>query len=790
MNSQRHEQIKSVFLRACELDGEARAEFLDQACGADAALRREVESLLRFHGPDTVPGGISDTDLHELSGRAGAARRSQESWVGKKFGRLEVVGVLDAGGMGTVLEGFDTAIQRRVAIKVLHPHLADDPSLRARFLAEARAAGKLSHPHVITIYEVAETAESPYLVMEYADQGSAADHVALYGAYSVDEATRLAIEACRGLAAAHAMGLVHRDVKPANLLLTAGGSVKVSDFGIAKATHSAGVQLTQTGQIVGTPNFMSPEQCEGKPVDARSDIYSLGAAYYSLLVGETPFNDQESLVSVINAHCNAPPPDPRKVDPSVPSWCAAVIERAMAKRPEDRFGDIAAMEEALCSRNAKANGARRLPRVANIGGAAVLLLAVLAAVLFPRKEQPPAPGGARPEPPASAAPEQQPIYVGLLHSLTGTMAQSERGMLDAYELAIEEINDQGGLLGRPVRSIVRDGRSRDAVFAREAERLILEDRVYSLFGCVTSSSRKAVKDVVEKHNHLLVYSVNTEGLESSPNIIYLGGGPNATVIPGARWAYGFLNKRTFFLVGSDYVYPRVVNEILKQEFAAMGAEVVGEHYLPLGTTNVGAAVEAIKQAEPDMIFNTISGDTQFVFFGALKESGVTVPQLTTGVGEEERWRIDVGDKDVFYTIAPYFQSLDTEENSSFVQRFQTRFGESRDINASMETAYSAIHLWARAVQQTGQLEPPAVGAAMLDQEFAAPSGPIRVDPVSRYAFRSFLIGRIETERGFRVVLRGPPLIAPSPYPDTRPREEWEALLERLKAEWNGRWSAP
>ncbi|MCA9241295.1 MAG: transporter substrate-binding protein [Planctomycetales bacterium] len=788
MNPQRHEQVKSVFLRACELEGQERAVFLDRACGVDEELKREVESLLSFHAPDTSLGGDSDT------GHPGPARPSPggfESWVGRRLGRHEVVRVLDSGGMGTVLEGFDTAIQRRVAIKVLHPHLANDESLRMRFLAEARAAGKLNHPNVITIYEVAETEELPYLVMEYADGGSAADHLALHGAYSVDEATHLAIRACRGLSAAHATGLVHRDIKPANLLLTSGGKVKVSDFGIAKATHSA-TQLTQTGQIIGTPNFMSPEQCEGKHVDMRSDVYSLGATYYSLLVGQNPFSEQNSLVSVINAHCNAPPPDPRETDPSVPDWCAAIIQRAMAKRAEDRYQLMGDMEEALNRRDAKVAAADNPSRRRVLTGALVLLLA-LAAALFvvrtgrPPTEPPPAPG---PAPLAGAGGQREPVYVGLLHSLTGTMAQSERGMLDAYQLAIDDINRRGGLLGRPVSSIVRDGRSRDAVFAQQAEALITDEHVCTLVGCVTSSSRKAVQEVVEKHNHLLVYSVNTEGLESSPNIIYLGGGPNHTILPGAHWAYGFLNKRSFFLIGSDYVYPRVVNEMLKDEFSAMGAEVVGEHYLPLGTTRVAEAVQAIKTAQPDMIINTISGDTQFIFNRALKSAGVAAPQLATGVGEEERLSLDINDADLYYTIATYFQSLNTDENDEFVTRFHAKYGETHVINASMETAYAAVHIWAHAVEQAGTLDPAAIGDAMLGQEFAAPSGPIRIDPATRYAHRSYLIGQIENGLAFKLVLRGPPLIAPSPYPSTRTHAEWEGLLERLQREWNGGWSAP
>lgn len=179
-------------------------------------------------------------------------------------------------------------------------------------MAEAKSAGKLNHPHTVTIHEIAHDREVHYLVMECVTGGSVGDLQPI-GGYSVADATRMRIEACKGLAAAHKEGLVHRDVKPVNLLLTEEGTVKVSDFGLAKRTSSDTLQMTQAGQILGTPYFMSPEQCESKPVDARSDVYSLGATYYSLLTGQNPFQDSDSVMKVLFAHCNADRPNPREV---------------------------------------------------------------------------------------------------------------------------------------------------------------------------------------------------------------------------------------------------------------------------------------------------------------------------------------------------------------------------------------------------------------------------------------------------------------------------------------------
>lgn len=792
MSDQRRAHLKEIFFQACRLEGQARQEFLDRVCSDDQQTRQEVESLLRYHLPETLVGsGLSETGVIQTPLRS---PRAAVNWEGRQLGRHTVRRVIDSGGMGTVLEAFDPAIQRRVAIKVLHPDIADDESIRMRFLAEARAAGRLSHPNIVTIHEVAEDEHLPYIVMEYADGGSAADRLTLHGGFPVGEATRIVMQACRGLAAAHAQGLVHRDIKPANLLMMADGSVKITDFGIAKALSSHSLNLTQTGQIIGTPNFMSPEQCEGRDVTPRSDIYSLGATYYSLLVGRRPFSEQESLVSIINAHCNASPPDPREVTSEIPPWCCDIISHAMAKRPDDRFATVDAMRSALAKKRAPAGRPwtrRPLVRTALVGAALALVVAAWLGSGGRQKAVVPAASGAgAPKVAAPIAERHAPILVGVLHSLSGTMAQSERGSVDACEFAIEEINAQGGLLGRRVESIVRDGSSSDAEFARQAERLIAEDGVSAIFGCCTSSSRKAVKQVVEQHNHLLVYSVNTEGVETSPNIVYVGGGPSQTFIPCVRWAYAFKEMRSFFLVGSDYIYPRVVNRMLADEIPRIGGVVVGERYLPLGEIDVSELVHAIREANPDGIINTISGDTQIAFLRALKRSGVKAPQIATGVGEEEvrsvGGAIAAGD----YSVATYFQSLPTQRNREFVQKFHQRYGKTRAINAAMESSYAAVKLWAQAVEQSGETDPVTAGNAMLGQQLDAPSGPIRIDPRTRYAYRSYLIGRVQPDGEFEIVLRGPPQVAPNPYPGPRSQAQWHDVLEQLRGEWDGAWAAP
>src|SRR5512138_3710792 len=189
----------------------------------------------------------------------------------------------------------------------------------------------------------------------------------------------------------------------------------------------------------------------------------------------------------------------------------------------------------------------------------------------------------------SLHPSPAPIRIGVLHSLTGTMADSERPIVDAVRLAVEELNANGGLLGRPVEIDLADGRSDDAQFAREAERLIAADHVSALFACWTSSCRKAVKPVVEQHHHLMFYPLQYEGLEQSPNLYYLGAVPNQQIIPGTRWALDHLGKRAY-LVGSDYIYPRTANLIIRDIVKANRGVVVGERYRPLAAQDFGAIV--------------------------------------------------------------------------------------------------------------------------------------------------------------------------------------------------------
>jgi serine/threonine protein kinase/WD40 repeat protein len=251
---------------------------------------------------------------------------------------------IGAGGMGVVYEGHDPDLDRPVAIKILPPETGPDADVR-RFQSEAKAAAKVSHPNCVSIYDIDEHGGRPFLVMELVRGLNAGQLVERCGPLPWATATRILAAACKGLVAVHAAGLIHRDLKPSNVLVSDTGSVKLADFGLAKVLGQATLSLT--GQrTVGTPHFMSPEQCTSESLDARSDIYSLGATYYALLTARPPYLAERDL-QVMFAHCNNPTPDPRSRCPDLPASCATIVLKAMAKPPADRFQTAAEMLTAL-----------------------------------------------------------------------------------------------------------------------------------------------------------------------------------------------------------------------------------------------------------------------------------------------------------------------------------------------------------------------------------------------------------------------------------------------------------
>ena len=388
--------------------------------------------------------------------------------------------------------------------------------------------------------------------------------------------------------------------------------------------------------------------------------------------------------------------------------------------------------------------------------------------------------------------EAEPVRVGVLHSTTGTMAVSEAAVLEATLLAVEEINAAGGLLGRPVEAVVADGRSDPEHFAAEAERLIAEERVSVIFGCWTSASRKAVKPVVELRNHLLFYPLQYEGLEQSPNIVYTGAAPNQQVMPAVSYALRHFGPRVF-LVGSDYIFPRAANEIIRDQVAALGGEVAGEEYVPLGATDFAAVAAAVAAAQPDVILNTVNGDSNAALFRALRAAGITsdrTPTVSFSLGENELAQMGTADKAGDYAAWNYFQSVDTPENREFLAAFRARHGAERVVSDPMEAAYFGVWLWARAVEQAGTTDPPAVLAAIRGEGMQAPGGLVYVDGPTQHTWKHVRLGRIRPDGQFDIVWSSENPVRPMPFPLLRARSGWEDWLRALQESWDGAWVNP
>lgn len=389
--------------------------------------------------------------------------------------------------------------------------------------------------------------------------------------------------------------------------------------------------------------------------------------------------------------------------------------------------------------------------------------------------------------------DRRPIVVGILHSQTGPMAVSERSMVDAEVLALEEINQAGGLLGRPVRWVIADGASDPNTFARQAERLIREEKVSVIFGCWTSASRKSVLPVVEEADHLLVYPMAYEGLEESPQVIYTGAAPNQQITPAVQWCHDTLRARRFFLVGSDYIWPRCVNAIITDQLTGLGVERVGEAYIPFGSTSVDEVVRAIVAAKPDVVLSSVVGDSAIAFFRGLKEAGIgpdTAPVVSFSIAEDELRTIPRNDMVGHYAAWNYFQSIDRPENQDFVRAFKARYGNDRVTSDVITSAYDSVRLWARAVREAATIDVQQVRAAMRHQSLDAPEGIIAIDPNTHHTWRPVFIGRIRGDGQFDIVWSSRTAVRPVPFPISRSRSAWEKFVTDLYREWGGRWMNP
>lgn len=351
------------------------------------------------------------------------------------------------------------------------------------------------------------------------------------------------------------------------------------------------------------------------------------------------------------------------------------------------------------------------------------------------------------------------VKVGILHSRSGTMAISENTVAEAELMAIDEINAKGGITidGKKLKivPVEEDGASDWPTFAEKATKLIDQDKVAVVFGGWTSASRKAMLPVFEAKDHFLFYPIQYEGQECSKNIFYSGAAPNQQAEPAVDWL--LQNKgKDFFLVGSDYVYPRTANTIMREQLKANGGKVVGEDYLPLGNTEVAPIIAKIKQAMPKggVIVNTLNGDSNVAFFKQMKAAGITPANgysiMSFSIAEEEIAAIGPEYLEGTYAAWNFFQSLDTPASKEFTKNFKAKYGDKRVTSDPAEAAYMMVYLWAAAAEKANSVDDNKVREALIGVSFDAPEGKVTVMP-NHHVEKRVLIGEVQKDGMFKIL---------------------------------------
>ena len=359
------------------------------------------------------------------------------------------------------------------------------------------------------------------------------------------------------------------------------------------------------------------------------------------------------------------------------------------------------------------------------------------------------------------------VTVGQLHSATGTMAISETGSIQAERLAIDQINAMGGVLGRKIKIVQEDGASDWPTFAEKAKKLLVSDKVAAVFGCWTSASRKAVLPVFEKENGLLYYPTFYEGLEQSKNVFYTGQEATQQILAGLDWIAKEKKAKTYYLVGSDYIWPRTSNKIARKHIEnVLKGEVVGEEYYPLGNTQFGSLINKIKLKKPDVIFADVVGGSNVAFYKQLKAAGVTSKSqtlLTLSVTEDELLGIGGENMEGFYASMKYFESLDNPNNKKFVSDFKAKYGANSVMGDVTQAAYLGPWLWKAAVEKAGSFDVDKVVAASPNLELStAPEGYVKIHP-NHHLWSKTRIGQVQKDGQFKVIYESG-LIEPNPFP--------------------------
>lgn len=359
----------------------------------------------------------------------------------------------------------------------------------------------------------------------------------------------------------------------------------------------------------------------------------------------------------------------------------------------------------------------------------------------------------------------EPVKLGLLHSMTGTIAIAEAALVEAEKMAIDEINAAGGVLGRMIEPVIADGASDWPTFAEKAKQLLQRDKVAAIVGCYTSASRKAVLPVLNQSKGLLYYPTYYEGQEEDKHVIYPSQEATQSVISAIEWMAKQQGK-TFFFVGSDYIYPRTCNKIAKPTVARLGGKVVGEEYAPLGHTEFSSIINKIKAAKPDWIYSTVVGGSNVAFYKQLKAAGLDGTKqklLSTVVSENEIDGIGKENAVGYYACMGYFQSIKSPENEKFVKAIKTKYGQDRVVGDPMQCAYNSVYLWKMAAEKAKSFDVDKVIAASSGLVLNAPEGKVTVHKTNHHVSKKVRVGRARADGQFDIVFESG-VIEPNPFP--------------------------
>ena len=364
--------------------------------------------------------------------------------------------------------------------------------------------------------------------------------------------------------------------------------------------------------------------------------------------------------------------------------------------------------------------------------------------------------------------DESVVKIGLLHSTTGSMAISEQSVLNAELMAIAELNNAGGVLGHKIEVVKENGESDPAVFAQKAQKLLAEDKVVSIFGCWTSDSRKAVKNVVEEYYNLLWYPVQYEGMEASPNVMYVGACPNQQVVPAVEYCVHNFGKRVY-LIGSDYSFPQIANKIIKAQLKDLDAKCVAEQYVPLGESNFYSILDEIEDLNPDVIINTLNGDSNISFFTQfhnLDLDASNYPIMSFSIAENEIAQIGVQNCEGQYVSWSYFETLDTTVNKKFVSSYREMYGKVTHVGDPVEAGYLAIYLWAAACEKAGSFDIEAVRIASKGLSYIGPEGMVTIEGSNQHLNKNARIGRIKSNGQLEEIWSSNETVRPDPYLST------------------------